>query len=81
MASKLISTGSTVGLVVREPDASLGGEDFSYYQQEAPGVFLNIGVGNGDRPMHGPTFYPKLDALSDSAELLSRLAQGALSRL
>ena len=74
-------TAASLGLVVREPDASLGGEDFSYYQQEAPGVFLNIGVGNGDRPMHGPTFYPKLDALSDSAELLSRLAQGALSRL
>lgn len=71
----------SLGLDVHEPVASLGGEDFSYYQQKAPSVFLNIGVGNGDRPMHGPTFYPKLDALSDSAELLSRLAQGALSRL
>ena len=40
-------TAASLGLVVREPDASLGGEDFSYYQQEAPGVFLNIGVGNG----------------------------------
>lgn len=67
-----------------EPQSSpvtLGGEDFSYYLDHAPGVFLHIGVGNADRPMHGPTFYPQLDALVPAGRTLSTLALLALRKL
>ncbi|MBT1180196.1 amidohydrolase [Bifidobacterium vespertilionis] len=76
------STAKDLGLtVVSQGQASLGGEDFSYYLQQAPGTFIHIGVGNGDRPMHGPTFFPKLDALAEGANLLATTAQRTLAEL
>ncbi|KAB8290932.1 amidohydrolase [Bifidobacterium avesanii] len=75
-------TATALGLTVTAGgQASLGGEDFSYYLQEAPGAFIHIGVGNADRPMHGPTFFPKLDALADGANLLATVAQRTLAEL
>ncbi|MBW3078208.1 amidohydrolase [Bifidobacterium simiiventris] len=75
-------TATDLGLTVVTPkQTSLGGEDFSYYLQHAPGSFIHIGVGNGDRPMHGPTFYAKLDALADGADLLATVATRTLARL
>lgn len=75
-------TAADLGLnVVAPKQTSLGGEDFSYYLQHAPGSFIHIGVGNGDRPMHGPTFYAKLDALADGADLLASVAQRTLAVL
>jgi amidohydrolase len=39
---------------------SMGGEDFSAYQQRAPGVFAFVGAGNAavgaDHPHHHPRF-------------------------
>jgi len=70
-----------LGFVVNDPAPSLEGEDFSYYQDHAPGVFVYLGVGNADRPMHGGTFYPRLDALAQGACLLARIATSALSRM
>ncbi|NEG88465.1 amidohydrolase [Bifidobacterium aerophilum] len=75
------TTATDLGLNVEPPVPTLGGEDFSYYLQRSPGTFIHIGVGNGDRPMHGPTFWAKLDALADGADLLATLAVRALARL
>lgn len=72
---------SQVGLRPQPSPVTLGGEDFSYYLDRAPGVFLHIGVGNSDRPMHGPTFYPRLDALATAGTALSTLALLALRQL
>lgn len=69
------------GLEPQSSPVTLGGEDFSYYLDHAPGVFLHIGVGNADRPMHGPTFYPQLDALVPAGRTLSTLALLALRKL
>lgn len=70
-----------LGLRVVAPHPSLGGEDFSYFLAKAPGAFISIGVGNPDRAMHGPTFYPKLDALASGAVLLASTALRTLSEL
>ena len=75
------STATELGLKVEPSQPSLGGEDFSYYLGKAPGAFAHLGVGNGDRPMHGPTFYAKLDAIAAGADLLATVAQRALLRL
>lgn len=69
------------GLEPQSSPVTLGGEDFSYYLDHAPGVFLHIGVGNADRPMHGPTFYPQLDALAPAGRTLATLALLALRNL
>ncbi|KAB7786518.1 amidohydrolase [Bifidobacterium cebidarum] len=74
-------TAAAIGFDVQPSVPSLGGEDFSYYLQKAPGAFIHLGVGNGDRPMHGPTFFANTDAIADGADLLATLAQHALARL
>ncbi|MBT1164524.1 amidohydrolase [Bifidobacterium felsineum] len=74
-------TAADLGFDVKPSAPSLGGEDFSYYLAQAPGAFVHLGVGNGDRPMHGPTFFAKTDAIADGADLLATLAQRALERL
>lgn len=74
-------TAESLGLTVTGPNATLGGEDFSYYLDRAPGAFFRIGVGNKGRAMHGPTFYVKLDALADGADLLATSVVNTLAAL
>ena len=69
------------GLTPTQSPVTLGGEDFSYYLRQAPGAFVHIGVGNADRPMHGPTFYPKLNGLEAGAHTLAGIAVKALQEL
>lgn len=80
-AALAAGTAADLGLSVVPPTPSLGGEDFSYYLQHAPGAFIRIGVGNAERPMHGATFYAKLDALADGANLLATVALRTLAQL
>lgn len=63
--------------VERAPD-SLAGEDFAFYQEYIPGVFIQIGTGIS--PMnHHPSFHVDPDTLYDSipygAELLKEACQ------
>lgn len=80
-AALATDTATELGLTVKPSKPALGGEDFSYYQAQAPGVFIHLGVGNADRPMHGPTFYAKTDAIAAGADLLATVAERALLRL
>lgn len=75
------ATAEQLGLSVLLPRPTLGGEDFSYYLQRAPGAFVNIGVGNGHLAMHGPNFYPQLDALADGASLMAAVVENTLQEL
>lgn len=52
---------STDESMVREVRPSMGGEDFSYYQQKAPGLFLYLGIGNPDKQASFPHHHPKFD--------------------
>ena len=64
------------GLTVMAP--SLGAEDFSYFAQEAPGLFLGLGVAPEDpslvHPNHSPYFYADERALPLGVRALASLA-------
>lgn len=59
---------------------ALIGEDFAYYQQRIPGVFVSIGTG-GTHPLHHPAFTADPAALPGSAALMAKLAVRALEKL
>ncbi|MEK3724663.1 M20 family metallopeptidase [Paenibacillus sp. FSL H8-0034] len=61
---------------------SMGGEDFSAYQQVTPGVFFNIGAENKDKgivyPHHHPRFTVDEDALAMGVQVFLRTADKLL---
>lgn len=65
---------------VEEVETSMGGEDFSYYLQERPGAFFNIGTKNTsletDYPHHHPRFNIDEDGLKAGVESYLRLVTG-----
>jgi amidohydrolase len=62
------------GQVVRYAPA-LGGEDFSYYQEQIPGFIFRLGVGRPDRPMalHNASFDPDERAIPLGVRLMSEV--------
>jgi amidohydrolase len=58
--------------------ASTGAEDFSYFAEEAPGLFIGLGVGADDpslvHPNHSPFFYADERALPIGVRALASLA-------
>src|SRR5206468_6331145 len=64
---------------VREAQPSLGGEDFSYYQKEIPGLFIWLGIATpGAAPglfaaNHSPRFRIDESGLKLGVRALSRL--------
>ncbi|MDQ0256427.1 amidohydrolase [Evansella vedderi] len=59
-------------------DPSMGGEDFSYYTREVPGIFFRLGIRNEDKgivyPNHHPLFDIDEDALPIGAAMLAQFA-------
>ena len=68
------------GLETRSGWADLGGEDFSYYLDRAPGLFVRIGAGDTNAP-HGPTFAPDPHGIISGVRFLTAIAQRALAEL
>ena len=54
----------------------MGAEDFSYYLQKAPGMFLFLGIGNPDKDASFSHHHPKFDmdesALITGVEVMVR---------
>jgi amidohydrolase len=68
--------------VVHIPDPLMGGEDFAYFLQKAPGAFLRLGSRKDARtayPWHHPRFNIDEEVLPKGARLLAQLAQGYLA--
>lgn len=71
---------------VRLGDPITGAEDFSFYQEQVPGLFFFIGGRPADVPLeeaipnHSPLFYVDEGALVLGVEAMSRLAVDYLSR-
>ena len=67
---------TTAAAKVREIPACMGAEDFSFYQQKAPGMFLFLGVGNPEKEASFPHHHPKFDidesALITGVEVMVR---------
>lgn len=51
-------------------DPMMGGEDFSFYLDECPGVFVKIGIAgnNGHPPLHNKNFFVPVEAVLLGAE-------------
>ena len=64
--------------MVKEIPACMGAEDFSYYQQKAPGMFLFLGIGNSEKGAAFPHHHPKFDmdesVLITGVEVMARAA-------
>lgn len=68
------------GLQVEEDPANMLGEDFSYFQQKAPGVYIHVGVGF-TKSLHNPGFVVDQASLEPAAVYSAALAQNALEKL
>ncbi|AZN42808.1 amidohydrolase [Paenibacillus albus] len=68
------------GLQAIVPIPSPAGEDFAFYQQEVPGLFVFMGVGGGQE-WHHPKFDLNEEALLPSAKFLASLAELALKEI
>lgn len=70
------SLGSDNIFIQQKP--SMGGEDFSYYQQKSPGTFFVVGTKNESKgiinSLHSPYFNIDEDILSIGARVLSQAA-------
>ena len=65
---------SMTDYTVAKMKPSMGGEDFAYYTQKAPGVFFFVGGGNPEKGIisahHSPSFNIDEQAISVMAEVL-----------
>lgn len=64
--------------VVRTANPSMGGEDFSYFAQKAPGIFLRLGAGNEEKDCvysgHHPHFNFDEDAIPVGMAVMAEAA-------
>jgi len=68
------------GLNVVPAPKSLGGEDFAFYQEKVPGMFVLVGTGLS-AAIHNPTFRVDPHALAPTACYLAELVRGALGKV
>lgn len=64
------------GIAVTEDRPQLGGEDFSYYLQRIPGLFVHVGAGDAGA-VHTPTFRPDPAGIWPGVRFLAALAAHA----
>ncbi|MCA0374694.1 MAG: amidohydrolase [Gemmatimonadetes bacterium] len=57
---------------------SMGGEDFSAYQQRAPGVYAFVGAGNAARGIAYPHHHPRFDIDEDAMPIGLRYLEAAV---
>ena len=60
------------GLVAVPEESSMGGDDFSFYEEKIPGCYIKIGTGKGPT-IHQPGFVVKKKVLLPAAEYLAEL--------
>ena len=75
-----IEAAKEAGLDVVPAPVNLAGEDFAYYQEEIPGVFVLVGTGKSPAN-HNPKFHVDPAALGPAAKYMARLAKEAFARL
>ncbi|WP_444641311.1 amidohydrolase [Caproiciproducens sp. R1] len=80
LAAFIKDTAESLGLRTQEAVPSMGGEDFSCYQEKIRGAFWMIGVGD-TAPLHNPSFKADRSGLTGAAKLLAALGERALTRI
>ncbi|RCX23338.1 amidohydrolase [Fontibacillus phaseoli] len=68
------------GYDVHDIPLQMGGEDFSFYLQQIPGAFVNIGTGPA-YALHHPRFDVDETAILPAAKYFANLAEQALAKL
>ncbi|MFC5703019.1 amidohydrolase [Cohnella faecalis] len=79
-AAQAARTAESLGLTVIEPTPSPAGEDFAFYLQQTPGLFVFLGT-SGPKEWHHPAFDVDEQALPIGASFFAALAVDALIRL
>lgn len=72
MADLCARKAQEMGMRVVPEESSLGGDDFSFYEENIPGCYVKIGTGVG-HPIHHPGFLVNPDVLFPTAEFLAEL--------
>jgi amidohydrolase len=73
-------TARAAGLPAAEDPPSMLGEDFAFFQEKVPGVYIHFGIGL-TAPNHNPKFCVDEAALEPAAAYSALLAEKALERL
>lgn len=68
------------GLSVIPSQLTMGGEDFSYFQQMVPGAYIQMGIGQSE-PLHHPAFQVDAEVIELTAAYFADLAEKALQKL
>jgi len=67
-----VKRANTDGFEVKKAAPSLGGEDFSYYLENTPGLFVRVGTGGG-YAIHDPRFIADTQKLADISNYFANL--------
>ena len=59
-----------IGFLTVEEESSMGGDDFSFYEENIRGCYIKIGTGIG-HPIHHPGFCVNPEVLYKAAEFLA----------
>ena len=79
-ASFAEETAKARNLSVVPAPQSLGGEDFAFYQEKVPGMFVLVGTGLAPA-LHNPGFRVDPNALAPTAHYLAELVCGAFKKV
>lgn len=79
LCSEARAVARELGFRVDRQEDTLGGEDFSYFLQDRPGIFIRVGSG-GDYPSHHPRFTVDPAAIYPAAEYFAQLAERPLNK-
>lgn len=63
-----------LGFRVVLEESSMGGDDFSFYEEKIPGCYVKIGTGVG-HPIHHPAFAVKPEVIMPTANYLAEILQ------
>ncbi len=72
MVQKSIETAGRCGLSVVLEESSMGGDDFSFYEEKTPGCYIKVGTGKGPT-IHQPGFMVDERAITPTAGYLAEL--------
>lgn len=72
MAEKSAKVAALRGLRVVPEESSMGGDDFSFYEEKLPGCYIKIGTGKGPT-IHQPGFVVQKEVLMPASEYLAEL--------
>ncbi|HJA94639.1 MAG TPA: amidohydrolase [Candidatus Eisenbergiella merdipullorum] len=76
MAEFAADTARRLGFTVVPEEQSLGGDDFSFYEEKIPGCYIKIGTGKGQL-IHQPGFAVEESVLEPAAKYLAAVLMGA----